>query len=536
MAFAAAFALVFVSGCSRGASDTQETTTGTITRVKPKNDLTKTNNDVLNIGFYAAGNEKNPLLATETAFVNIFGLSHDSLFVLSSNGQLDNSLAESYKVLDNGRFEFTLRAGVTFHDGSALKPSDVVSTINTIKAGSGNTAQARDTIYANVKTLIKSAEASGDNKVVMEFNDGGISPLYDLTFPIVNSSGSGTGLYKIDNFGQNEISFSYYENSWKQAPAIRNIKAIKYTDEDSMAKAYKENVIDAVFTDHRNVGMYKYNKNTRTMNVRTNDFYYLMPNLSSGVMSNLKIRQALSYGIDKESIVSRTFDSNAIVADFPIPSDFFIFDNELLTYTLDVGKCIRRFTELGYNQEEDGADRYLVRGGQRLTIKVIGLKEENIYHKIIAQTLSSQMLEIGVTVNVELLSQEDYAKAVKGKNYDIAIANTTISGNFDLRYLLATGGRCNYNGINISDVDTALNNIATQKTEMDKVKDEYVKIQEMMVKQIPLIGLCFTTDTFVYSDRLSNVSGAYSNYNMLENIHMWSFEGGGTSQSQTVVD
>ena len=81
-----------------------------------------------------------------------------------------------------------------------------------------------------------------------------------------------------------------------------------------------------------------------------------------------------------------------------------------------------------------------------------------------------------------------------------------------------------------------MNNIVSIKNDPAKIKDEYVKIQEAMVKQIPLIGLCFVTDTFVYNDRLGNVSGAYSHTNMLENIHQWSFEGKDINTSEQRAD
>lgn len=516
--------MVIMTGCTRSAvTETETTTVGTITRQKAKNDLTKSNSDVLNIGYYSADKEKNPLLVTEGSLVNLLFLSYDSMFTLSAAGELENSLVETYKVLEDGRFEFTLRNGVTFHDGSPLKASDVVNSVNTIKGG-GEPNQARNTIYSNVKSIIKSAEANGDRVVVMDFNDGGISPLYALTFPVVSSGGFGTGLYKIDNFGENEITFSFYDKSWKHAPNIKNIKAVRYNDEESMSKAYKANEIDAVFTDHRNIGMYKYTKNTRTMNVRTNEFYYLLPNLTSGVMSELKIRQILSYAFDKESIVSRAFDSNAIVSDFPIPSDYYIFDNELLAYSLDLGKCIRKFNELGYMQVQEGAKTYLQKDGQKFTVRILGLKEENMYHKIIAQTISSQFEEIGIVAEVNLLDSKGYADAIRNKSYDIAIANTTISGEFDLRYLLKSDGSCNYNGINIAEINSALDAIASTKNDPNKVMEEYFKVQEYMIKQLPLMGLCFVTDTFAYNDRLGNVSGAYSNYNMLSGIYQWSFE------------
>ncbi|MBQ5850572.1 MAG: hypothetical protein IIW54_07140, partial [Lachnospiraceae bacterium] len=334
----------------------------------------------------------------------------------------------------------------------------------------------------------------------------------------------------------NELSFTYYDKSWKQAPAIKNIMAKRFMNEEAMAKAYKSNEIDGVFADHSNVGLYKYTKNTKTMNVRTNEFYYLLPNLSSGVMSKLKIRQILSYGLDKDSIVSRAFDSNAIVSDFPIPSEYYIFDNELLTYSLDLGKCIRKFNVLGYTQRVEGASTYMEKDGQKFTIRIIGLKEENIYHKIIAQTIKSQFEEIGIVVEISLLTGEEYSNAIKNKDYDLAIANTTISSEFDLRYLLRSGGSCNYNGINIEEVNSSLDSIAVTKNDPTKIKEEYVKVQEHMVKQLPMLGLCFVTDTFVYSDRLGNVSGAYSNYNMLENIHRWSFEGGNSYTAEQRAD
>ena len=66
---------------------------------------------------------------TANILKHIFG----TLFFISETGTLDPNLAESYAVSDDGKeYTFTLREGLTCHDGERLTAEDVAYTFNRV--------------------------------------------------------------------------------------------------------------------------------------------------------------------------------------------------------------------------------------------------------------------------------------------------------------------------------------------------------------------------------------------------------------------
>ncbi len=66
---------------------------------------------------------------TANILKHIFG----TLFFISESGTLDPNLADSYSVSDDGKeYTFTLRKGLTCHDGEPLTAEDVAYTFNRV--------------------------------------------------------------------------------------------------------------------------------------------------------------------------------------------------------------------------------------------------------------------------------------------------------------------------------------------------------------------------------------------------------------------
>lgn len=84
----------------------------------------------LRIGLSAEPSSIDPLFFTFAPNNLVRTHIFDQLVRFDGHGQLLPGLAESWKPIDDTTWEFRLRPGVTFHDGSTLTPDDVVFSID----------------------------------------------------------------------------------------------------------------------------------------------------------------------------------------------------------------------------------------------------------------------------------------------------------------------------------------------------------------------------------------------------------------------
>ncbi len=138
-------------------------------------------------------------------------LVFDSLARLDENGQPKSALALSWKSdAAAKRWEFHLRPGVKFHDGTLLAPSDVAAVL----------AKADGTWRVS---------AAGDS-VVVQCNDARPNLLYELSLDFIFRRAAdgaliGTGPFRIANWqpGARAV-FSAFEQYWEGRPFVDSIE------------------------------------------------------------------------------------------------------------------------------------------------------------------------------------------------------------------------------------------------------------------------------------------------------------------------
>lgn len=117
-------------------------------------------NDTLNVAFAA---EPEPLdtykIAGREGLILARHIYDGLLYKNLDTGEIVPALAESWEFTDPLTMEFTLRQGVTFHNGAALTADDVVETFNTV------ITEAYGTRYSISVDWIESVEKLDDYKV-----------------------------------------------------------------------------------------------------------------------------------------------------------------------------------------------------------------------------------------------------------------------------------------------------------------------------------------------------------------------------------
>ncbi len=254
-------------------------------------------------------------------------LIQSTLLTLNNDMALENDLATGYSLSDDAlTWTFTIRDDVKFSDGSPLRAEDVVFTFETAK----RSASAVDL------TALEYAKALDDTTVEFKLKRPQITFIYTVA-----QTGIVPKSYYDENYGQKPIGSGPFtllqwdageqvilgvnEHYYGQKPGFERAVVLFMSDESAFAAAQSGNVDVAVTNmnlannkidgmelrkfitiDNRGLALPTV-KNTN----KTNAFSFPIGN---DVSSEVAIRKALSYGLDREKLVNEVLNGYGRVA------------------------------------------------------------------------------------------------------------------------------------------------------------------------------------------------------------------------------
>ena len=467
-------AVTMLSGCGGGAS--QEA---------------KTNDIVL-----AEGTDLKALDPQESGDIySNFFLKHvyNRLFKLNAENEIECDLAESYEILDDVTYHIVLKQGVKFHDGSELTANDVKFTLERAKEKSNTKVNAEniDTVTVNSDyDLTVTTKApypsflyflSGENmsivseSVVSEAEaDGGV----------YGDSPIGTGPFKFVEWAPNDHwTIERFEDYFGEAPLADSLTCRIIPEASARVIALENNEVDAVLT----VGA------VESANVEANPdlvlesgispaLSYLGLNCRKGPLADKKVRQAISYGINKQEIIDTVLEGQGEVANSYMGKTIPGWNESLEPYPHDPEKAKELLAEAGY--------------GDGFTLKLYASGDQN---NRTAQLIQAQLGEIGITVDINMYDWGAFTEAVNRGDEDIFImgwANRSGDPDYSITPLFHSSSIGFNNGCYIEDAKLD-EMIDSAKSEMDSDArmQEYKDIQTYLKELSPMVPLYYSETT-----------------------------------------
>ncbi len=258
---------------------------------------------------------------------------YNGLFVLDGSLTPEPALAEKADTKDAKTWVFTLRRGVTFHDGKPLTPADVVYSVMRHK-DPANASKAKA-----LADQIDSVKATGPNEVTMVL----ATPNADLPvilgtfhFHIVKegttdfSAGIGTGPYKMKEFKPGVRSVAVRNEAyWKPGrPYLDEIEFVGIGDESARVNALLSGGMDLVASvNPRSVARIKGTAGYGIFETQSGQYSDLVMRKDAGPGQNEDFILAMKYLFDRQQLKKTVALDHAVLAnDQPIdPTNRFYF-------------------------------------------------------------------------------------------------------------------------------------------------------------------------------------------------------------------
>jgi peptide/nickel transport system substrate-binding protein len=504
-------------GCSAGSGSSSGSTSG----------KTSTNNSVLTISnengaLWSCG--FNPLNSSYNLLS--VGFIYEPLVYVNplQNGKTTPMLASSWSWgAGNKSLTFTIRSGVKWSDGTPLTAADVAFTFNLMK-------KYPTLDLTGVWSVLSSVTATGSNTVTMNFSSVAVPYFYYIAdqTPIVPqhiwstianpatatiSKPVGSGPYLMSKCSPSNITYTANPHYWQ--PGLPKIHTIQYpaftsnnTANDTLANGQAQwgaqyiPDIQAFYTSKNANYHYWF---PPVLNVS------MVPNLTNPLLSNVKVREAISYAINRQQVSTigeSGYEPPANQAGIVTPTFTSSLNNPALASWgngFNVAKAKTLLESAGYHPGSDGIMTNA--SGQKLQFTVINIGD---YSDWVAsmQVIQQDLKAVGISITPSNLSNTDYQADLFNGHYQLAYVEQYTFGPgpyYELNNWL--------NSANTAPVgkQAASNYERYSNPATDKLLDEYStttsaamqqsilnQLQQVMLSQVPFIPVVEGVDWYQY--------------------------------------
>jgi peptide/nickel transport system substrate-binding protein len=509
---------------------------------KPTDGSTVSKDKIVNIGMTDTLSSVNPLLMDATEILKYsLSLEFLPLVELNSNLEFEGMLASSITTEDNLHFTVIIDEAATWSDGKAVTAEDVVFTV--LKLASPKLANPSMALYA--------FEGIGDDGFVEEgaTEISGVKVIDEKTveftskYPMALTTFQNTygryiltlpkhilkdvaeedlaayewfhaptvvsGPYQITAFDlQHYVSYNSNDKYWKGEPKIKKLN-IKILSSAGLLTSMQSGEIDFVQQTTGNILQEDYESVEALENVKVT---YGSPVTNQSIFFNttsvtdVRIRQAILYGLDRETIVNGFLNGKGEVVDGFLSSAGPFYSSSLTPTDYNPDKA----KELVKAAEAEGWDssktlNFYVNSGDTTFTQA-------------ADYMVAKLLEVGIKVQINKVDLATLLTKAGSKEYDLLAVQYTyapIDPYPDINWLLSTDGWTGYVNDQITDALAQ-----TQTTsDINEIKDKYLTINTITRQEVPMISAYIISAMGATNKRLVNATPNV--YGSFINIHEW---------------
>lgn len=453
----------------------------------------------------------NPITTSDRYGLTMTNIVFSPLVKVSGDGTVTNVLAESVNVSNDGlTVTIKLRKDVKWSDGEPFTADDVIFTYqNKADKKNGNYA----TLWVNDKPIqfekvddytvdFKLPEVSGAAvasiaeetyiipkhiyKDVQDFsvNDLGITPV-------------GTGPYKLVEYKRDEyMSFEANENYFDGKPSIQKVILRITPNADTAKIALQKGEVDAAVVlpsdiaslDSATITTYPYSENR---------IGYLGMNALTKELSDVKVRQAIMYALNKDEMNIAAYLSSDYYTN---PYSFLPPQNKFSSNNVEK-----------YSQNIETAKQLLQEAGVTTLNLKLGYTASDAAQTLQATLIQQQLAKINVNVELAGVDSSALSAELKKAGYTSyhMFLNGYIWGNDPSLYarMFTSDGKNNYFQFKNVTIDKLFKDGASELEEA-KRKTIYEQVQQEIAKEAVIYPIVDNKRVLAVNKRISGVEEA----------------------------
>ena len=371
--------------------------------------------DVLVVGQIAEPASLDPAVSTATNDFRILINLYEGLVRYKPGTlEVEPALAESWTISDDGRaYEFKLRSGVTFHDGTPFDAEAVKFNFDRMLDENHPAANTGPFPLAFFFSAVERVEAVNAGTVRFTLKEPFAPFLSNLAYPTglivapsaVTERGSeygrnpvGTGPFRLVEWqGNRQVTMERNDDYWGDPAKLQAVVFRPITDANTRAAEMLAGGIDVMvevppdalaqfqgapeFAIHEQAGPH---------------LWFLILNTKEGPLKDKRVRQAVNYAIDKQAIADNILQGTAEPAKGPIAPAFqWAYDPTIQGYPYDPEKAKALRKEAG--AENASLTFYVAEGGSGMLDPVA-----------MGTAIQANLADVGLNAKIETYEWNTY--------------------------------------------------------------------------------------------------------------------------------
>lgn len=426
--------------------------------------------------------------------------------------EIQPCLAEKWDISSDGKvYTFNLRKNVKFHDGTPFNADAVVYNIERQLP-----PKAKDDMpYASFTFgEVAKVEKVDDYTVKITLKEPYTPFLANLAMSLAAPMASPTALKKSgDKLMENPVGTGPFKFvKWTKSQSIELEKnndywgtkakldkvVFKFIKENSVrASELIAGSVDAIDgIDPNDINKLKESKlnlfQSKGMNINYMGFI-----CSRAPFNDPKLREALSYAINRDELVKQLYQGYSEVANSPLPSFIPGYSKDVKPYEYNPDKAKAMLKELGK---------------ENLNIKIVTYSNARPYNPVngqkLAESIQAYLAKVGVTATIDVFPWKEYKDKLAQGEGDMFVygwigdngdADNFLSL-FDSKEIKSTLNSAKYSNTQVDEL-LAKGRMTPNGDERNKI---YGQIQDIIAKDAPWLPISHAQSMAAYSQKVTN--------------------------------
>jgi peptide/nickel transport system substrate-binding protein len=448
--------LVLLAACGPSDRETAE----------PPIDLEPVSGGTLTVAVDSDPGTLNPVLRRTALAGSILGEINDGLIEMNPLLEFEPGLAKRWTWSDDGlEVTYHLRSDVEWSDGERFSSRDVLETWRLF------TNDEVPTPWRSNFAQIENVTAPDDTTVVFRFTERSLENLFNSGFSLlpahvldeldpsrieqwdINRRPLSMGPYMVTDWRTNDRLILARNPRYSGPPALLDQIVFKVVPEEATRLLQLEigeaDMIESVPV--KDITRLRENPDIRLVDMGPRYMGYLVYNLDRPGLDDARVRNAISYAIDRRAFVEGLlFGFARLIANPITPIVAWAYNDDLKPHQRDPDRARALLGEAGW-VDTDG-DGIVDKDGVPLRVE-IKTRTGDLVRENGVLVIQSNLRDVGIDVQPRMLELSTVLGQVQQGDFDIYMGQVSGRLSPDLTNLFGTGGGYNWGGYSNATVD-----------------------------------------------------------------------------------